>query len=477
MLLRIGTSFEPATDLGFLLHKHPDKVQSFSLKQGTAMVWFPVATAERCDCVLHVELDPVALVRGRSPEQRGSSGTLEPYVNDRPWVASSYLAVAIAEVFGTALSGRCPQRPVLAERTLPWSVELPVVPARRGGADLLKALFDPLGWSVTTTSIPLDSLWPTWGDSSCFGVRLEGSARLSDLLDHLYVLLPVLDGAKHYFIGEAEGEKLLRHGREWLERHPLKERIVRRYLMDRSGLVKKALKKLVLEEESGEAVEEGAGKPMRNDALDVPARTPLDRLRREMIRDVLATESWPFVADLGCGEGRLLHLLRQQSRIGRLVGVDVSRRALDVAAKRLRLDRESKSGRVKVELLHGSLVYADPRLKGVDAAVLAEVVEHFDPDRLPFLEASLFGRMKPRLVVVTTPNREYNTCHPELAHGMLRHSDHRFEWTRGEFSAWADRVASRYGYTWRWRGVGEESPESGPPTQMAIFREGGASWI
>lgn len=476
MLLRIGTSFEPATDLGYLLHKHPDKVQTFPLKQGTATVWFPVATQERCDCALHVDLDPISLVRGRSPEQQGASGLLEQYVNDRPWVASSYLAVAIAEVFGTALSGRCVHRPDLVGRELPWEVSLPVVPARRGGAAFLRSLFEPLGWSVTTTAIPLDSHWPSWGDSACVGLRLEGIMRLKDVLDHLYVLLPVLDGAKHYYIGDAEREKLIRHGRDWLERHPLKERIVRRYLLDRSGLVKSTLRRL---EEESEDESVGREDTVTSQEAGSPAtarKGHLDRLRREAVLDVLASVAVSSVADLGCGEGRLLHLLRHLPGMDRVVGVDVSTRALEVAARRLRLGRESNGARGKLELLHGSLVYADPRLHGLDAAVLVEVLEHIDPDRLPFLEANVFGKIQPRLVVVTTPNREYNECCEELTNSGLRHSDHRFEWTRGEFAAWAERMASSYGYEWRWRAIGEEHPEFGSPTQMAVFRRKGVSW-
>jgi 3' terminal RNA ribose 2'-O-methyltransferase Hen1 len=171
------------------------------------------------------------------------------------------------------------------------------------------------------------------------------------------------------------------------------------------------------------------------------------------------------VLDLGCGPGALLERLMRDG-YEQITGVDVSARALEQAARRLRLDRRPDP---RVSLLHSPLTYRDTRLQGYDAAALVEVVEHFDPPRLEAVEANVFGSAAPRCVVVTTPNAEYNRRWETLPAGEFRHADHRFEWTRGEFAAWASRVAEAHGYGVRYLPVGPEDPEVGPPTQMAVF--------
>ncbi|MGL4553231.1 MAG: methyltransferase [Gemmataceae bacterium] len=177
------------------------------------------------------------------------------------------------------------------------------------------------------------------------------------------------------------------------------------------------------------------------------------------------------VLDLGCGEGRLIRLLLGEKPMTRIVGVDVSLRALEVAERRLRLDRLPSE---RVALLHGSLLYRDKRFEGFDAAAVVEVIEHLDPPRLASFEAVVFRHARPGTVVLTTPNREYNAVWETLPAGAMRHGDHRFEWTRGEFRAWADGVAARHGYGVRLAGVGPEHEAFGTPTQMAVFTRGAA---
>jgi 3' terminal RNA ribose 2'-O-methyltransferase Hen1 len=133
------------------------------------------------------------------------------------------------------------------------------------------------------------------------------------------------------------------------------------------------------------------------------------------------------------------------------------------------LDTLAPSQRQRVHLLHGALTYRDARLSGYDAAAVVEVIEHLDPDRLAAFERVLFGCARPQTVVVTTPNQEYNVKFPALPAGRLRHADHRFEWTRQEFQAWAERVAEQYGYRVRVQAIGEDDPVLGPPTQMGVF--------
>src|SRR3954453_7279377 len=190
MLPTITTTHRPATDLGYLLHKNPVRLQTFALNFGQAHVFYPEASEGRCTAALLLEIDPVGLVRGKG-------GTLEHYVNDRPYVASSFLSVALTEVFRSAMAGNCKDRPELVDTPLPLEATLTVLPLR-GGEDVLRRLFAPLGYAVAMESHALDARFPDWGMSDYATVTLTGTVRLRDLLTHLYVLVPVLDNEKHY---------------------------------------------------------------------------------------------------------------------------------------------------------------------------------------------------------------------------------------------------------------------------------------
>lgn len=609
----------PATDLGFLLHKNPDRAQEFEQSYGTAHVVYPEATRQRCTALLLLEVDPIRLVRGRS---RGTPDfSLGQYVNDRPYAASSLLSVAIGSVFRTALNGRCAQRPELVRTALPLTLELPAVPCK-GGPEVAERVFAPLGWTVEATALPLDPAFPEWGDSHHLRLRLTGTMRLSEALSHLYVLLPVLDGAKHYWVAADEVDKLIRAGSGWLAAHPERGWITRRYLARRQALVQTALARLAEVDDTDPAVLDAVDETVDEDlaagndtvdhsgrsdanpadtgrthraetaidvamatetttdaaeprtaatALDTSAevsdsrtdtaatsgpgvgadandflaatataeadsaatilpaepemagtagatasgtegipslavtrrpetatasaeadasamilpagpeaavaaesgvaqRTPsLAVTRRAAVVRALHEVGAQRVLDLGCGEGALLRELLADTGFREIVGVDVSVRALTVAKRRLRLDRLPPMVARRLTLRQGALTYTDARLRGYDAAVLMEVIEHVDPPRLGALEQAVFGAAAPGSVVVTTPNAEINVRFAGLAAGAFRHADHRFEWTRAEFAAWADRVAARYGYTVRRVAIGPEDPEFGPPTQMAVF--------
>jgi 3' terminal RNA ribose 2'-O-methyltransferase Hen1 len=181
------------------------------------------------------------------------------------------------------------------------------------------------------------------------------------------------------------------------------------------------------------------------------------------------------VADLGCGEGALTAQLLADRQFTEVIAADVSSRALEVAERRLRLDRMPDRQRSRLRLIQSSLTYRDQRLAGLDALVLVEVVEHVDPSRLGALERTVFGAAAAGLVVVTTPNAEYNVRYDFLAPGAMRHRDHRFEWTRAEFTSWAGRVAAEHGYQVAFHPVGDDDPEVGPPTQLAVFSAASAA--
>lgn len=466
MLLTISTTHSPATDLGFLLHKNPVRPHSFDLSFGQAHVFYPEASADRCTAALLLDVDPVALVWG--PQGRGEGRTLAQYVNDRPYVASSFLSVAIARVFGSALGGRCKERPELAETPLPLEAQLDVVPSR-GGEELLRRLFEPLGYRVETQPYPLDMTFPDWGPSPYFRVRLSATMRLSDLLSHLYVLVPTLDTGKHYSIGDDEVEKLVRKGEGWLAAHPEKETIVRRYLKGRRSLVRDALEQLTQAEEPG--VDEQEEQHDREEQI-VERTVSLHEQRLGAVLAALKGSGAHRVLDLGCGEGRLLEMLLKDRQFSDILGMDVSYRALEMAQDKLRLDRLPSMQRERIRLLQGSLIYRDKRLDGYEAAAVVEVIEHLDPPRLAAFGQAVFEFARPGTVVVTTPNVEYNPKFETLPAGQFRHKDHRFEWTRAEFAAWAEGICSGFGYRVRFLPIGPVDAIVGAPSQMAVFEKG-----
>ncbi|HVB21437.1 MAG TPA: 3' terminal RNA ribose 2'-O-methyltransferase Hen1 [Ktedonobacteraceae bacterium] len=463
MLLTITTTYRPATDIGFLLHKNPANVQSFSLSFGRAHVFYPEASSERCTAALLLDVDTVSLVRSRE-----HALAVDQYVNDRPYAASSFLSVAIAEVFGTALQGRCTKRPALVEQPLPLAAKITVVPCR-GGETLLKQLFEPLGYAVTATQHILDEQHPEWGMSPYYSIALQNTCRLCELLTHLYVLIPVLDDDKHYWIGEDEVEKLLRHGNGWLETHPERELIAQRYLKHKRNLTRDALARLI-PEEAEEAIEgdETAVEKVCEDEVTEGQRS-LHEQRLDAVTRVLLASRARRVLDLGCGEGRLLRLLLKQRQFEQIVGVDVSYRALELAQRRLHFEQMAAMQKERITLIHGALTYRDKRLEGYDAAAVVEVIEHLDPAQLSAFERVLFEFAQPATVVITTPNAEYNVKFERLHAGTFHHKDHRFEWTRAEFEHWARRVADRFGYSVAFSPLGPEDGVPGAPSQMGVF--------
>jgi len=454
-------SASPATDLGYLLHKNPARAQSFELAFGKAYVFYPEASEERCTAALMLEVDPIGLVRRRGGDPR----TLEEYVNDRPYVASSFMSVAIGDVFGTAMAGRCKERPELAARTLPLEATITVLPCR-GGEAFLRRLFEPLGYEVQATSHILDEANPEWGPSRYFTVTLRGEGRLGDLLTHLYVLIPVLDDQKHYFVGDDEVQKLIRRGEGWLASHPERGVIANRYLRHQKSLTRRALEQLMAED-----VPEVDEVETEHNAEEVQLEKPISLNEQRIGAAIAALKASGArrVLDLGCGEGNLLRALMKEKSFTQIVGVDASHRALEIASRRLHLETMPEKQRVRLSLVHGSLTYRDERLCGFEAAAALEVVEHLDPARLNAFERSLFEFARPQTIVMTTPNIDYNVKFENLSAGKLRHKDHRFEWTRAQFQAWARSVSERFGYDARFIPIGPEDAALGAPTQMGVF--------
>ncbi|HEY3555883.1 MAG TPA: 3' terminal RNA ribose 2'-O-methyltransferase Hen1 [Kribbella sp.] len=461
MFLTLGTDLAgvgaPASDFGFLLHKNPARPQAIDVTGGSAHVFYPEATDDRCTAAVLLEIDPIGLVKaGRGKATEGF--TLGQYVNDRPYAASSLLAVALGKLFRTAMNGRCDARPELAARPIPLEIHVPALPCS-GGADLAERLFAPLGWTVDARPVPLDPQIPAWGDSRYVDLRLTGVLRLADALNHLYVMLPVLDDAKHYWVGSDEVDKLVRAGEGWLAAHPEKDLISHRYLAHRRYLTDAALERLT----------EADGSQLPEEETSEEGSVSLAVERRTTVAGVLRELGARRIADIGCGEGALIGELLKDPMVGELIATDVSVRSLLAAKRRLHYDDLTDRQRDRLRFLQSSVTYADARLAGLDAVVLMEVLEHVDAPRLPALADSVFRAAHPAAVVITTPNSEYNVRFPSLPAGKFRHPDHRFEWTRAEFRTWSTQVADRYGYQVDFRPVGPEDREVGAPTQLALF--------
>jgi 3' terminal RNA ribose 2'-O-methyltransferase Hen1 len=458
MLLTISTTHQPATDLGYLLFKHPEKCQAFELSFGTAQVFYPEASETSCTAALVLDINPVDLARGKAGAKRQ---TLEAYVSDRPYAASSFLSVAISQVFRTAMTGRCAEKQDLADTPIPLVARIPVLPSR-GREGFLRGLFEPLGYQVRVQRLELDTAFPDWGNSSYYDVELTHTIKLCDLLSHLHVMIPVLDDDKHYYVNEDEIEKLLRHGEGWLSTHPLKAEITSRYLKRQRGLTRDALAQIAVEEVATATPEQET----QEEIIEQPLS--LNQQRMESVVAVLKANSVQKIVDLGCGEGKLLKLLLKEPTFSEILGMDVTFRSLEYAQERV-LERLPSHQKGRLQLIQGSLTYRDARIAGYDAATVIEVIEHMELDRLPAFERVLFEFAQPRLAIVTTPNIEYNVKFENLPIGKLRHPDHRFEWTRVEFQTWAQLVSDRYKYSVEFQPIGNVDPEVGSPTQMAIF--------
>ena len=462
VLLTIGAGIS-RSDLGYLLHKNPAREHSFELPFGKAHVFYPALADFGAQAALLLDIDPIGLVRGSA--KGPGEGSLDQYVNDRPYVASSFLSVALSRVFGTAMGGRSKERQELAEATLEWTAVIAAVPCRNGES-FIRRLFEPLGYTLDIGRHTLDDRFPEWGEGFHFTVHLSGQKRLQDLLTHIYVLVPVLDAEKHYWVGDEEVEKLLRKGEGWLAGHPERETIAARYLRYDRRLTRAALARLVDEDAPDpEAVEQTRA----NEELEIEAPLRLWEQRIGAVLSALRAVEPKSVVDLGCGEGKLLKELLRDTSFERIVGMDVSWRSLELAQRRLYLDQMPAAQRKRIELIHGSLMYRDRRLAGFDAAAVLEVIEHLDPPRLAAFERVLFEHAQPKAAILTTPNFEYNVKFPSLPEGRFRHKDHRFEWTREEFTVWARGICGRFGYAVRFVPVGPEDAAVGAPTQMGIF--------
>lgn len=466
MLLNITTTHNPATDLGYLLHKHPDKFQTVEFSVGKAHIFYPEISPEKATISLLLDIDTVDMVRGKNANS--DSFSLANYVNDRPYVASSFMSVAIAKAFSSALNGNCKDKPELVAQKMPFEVSISVIAAPRGGEILIRKFFEPLGYEITLERHILDKKFTEWGNSKYYSLTLKNTITTQELLSHLYLLIPALDNEKHHFISQNEVDKLLQKGEGWLKNHPEKDEIIRRYLVNLNFLSKKALAQLVDDEhiiENADSIDE---EEAEKTAQELKKET-LHNTRINLVAEKLAECGAKKVLDLGCGEGKLIRQLLKDKQFTEIVGTDVCYNELLKAKKRLNYDEMPPKQQQRITLFQSSLTYIDKRFKGFDAAALVEVIEHLDLNRLRAFERVVFEFARPQNVILTTPNQEYNVVWESLPADKMRHNDHRFEWTRQEFADWTNIISEKFGYTVAISGIGEEVKNVGTPSQMAVF--------
>lgn len=461
MLLTITYSGHNTSELGYLLHKNPNRSQKFELNYGAAYVFYPCVSDERTQVALLLDINPIDLARGKSGT---SEGGLFAYVNDRPYVSSSFMSVAVSRVFRTAMLGTAGDHQALSDSPIELEAGITMLPCKSDPV-MINRVFEPLGYEVSYRIFDNDEKFPAWGKSNYVNLTIKGRIRLRDLLRHIYVLIPVFDLQKHYWINQDEVEKLMRNAEDWLPNHPEKRYIASRYLKQLRPLVNNALAQLIPED--FDANGEFSGDKTQ---IEVPEqKASLNDERLDSVVNMLKTHNAKSVIDLGCGEGNLLRLLVKDKQFTRIAGADVSWSTLKRANERLKLEDAGEYLQSRLKLFPGSLNYKDSRFIGYDAACVIEVVEHFDLPRLSVFEQILFEYTKPHTVILTTPNKEYNIKYKNITEAGLRHPDHRFEWTRGEFHKWAGRIAEKYGYKVDFFEIGELDEILGASTQMGVF--------
>lgn len=474
MLLTISLLGEHTEDLGYLLHKNPYRAQWFELNFGKAYVFYPEAGEHKTTAALLLDINPIDLARGKLGSKDGG---LFDYVNDRPYAVSSFMSTAIARIFGTAMSGKCSKKQALADSPLELEANITMLPCQ-GNDEFVREIFEPLGYAVTVKKSMLDEQFEEWGESPYVDLTIKGKIRLAELLNHLYVLIPVFDRKKHYYVAADEVEKLLKHGEGWLKNHPHRNKIISRYFPMCKSYANETIRRIseddIFEEaeenENTSVVEQAERAENAAASEQKEKKKPLNQQRLEaVIQEVIASGAGTVI-DMGCGDGKLTELLLKQKQLDKIAAADVSVQSLERAAERLKIDRMSEYKRKRLDLFQASLTYRDERFSGYDTACIIEVIEHLDVQRIEAFERVVFEFAAPNTVILTTPNVEYNS-HYGIENGTLRHDDHRFEWTREQFKNWCENVSKQFNYTVVIKEIGEPDENLGSPTQMGVFRK------
>lgn len=443
MQLSVTVRGSDADVVSYLIAKNPNNPYERDEKGFKVRLAYPVFTKEEVQFVIYVKPDPIDLVRNSS-----DLFDITHYINDREFAVSSLFITSIRKALGTALNGKPDEK---YEKWVDHIVEIklefgPVSTDLRNQE--IVDLFEPMGYKVEIErgeSVIREK-------SSARFVTISGRQSVQNTLKHVSILIPVIDNYKHYFLDEREVEKLERYGEGWLETHPLKQMIVKRALRFNA---------LISQSTYYEK------KPFIPNQEESP-RIRLNDQRYEAILNVISTlPQRETIVDLGAGEGRLSVQLGFVEGVKEILSIEPSSKARLKAIERFGqvIDKE---GYVEPQSLIGSLFYFDSRLQNKDIIILCEVIEHIDEERLPKIFNTIFNDYRPKTLIVTTPNQEYNVVY-EMDEAM-RHNDHRFEWTRAEFAQHVEAWTQNYPYQISIQGIGEEHPTYGQPTQMAMLR-------
>ncbi|MFC4100784.1 3' terminal RNA ribose 2'-O-methyltransferase Hen1 [Paenibacillus xanthanilyticus] len=451
-----------ANMLSHLLAKNPNNLYEREEKGAKVRLVYTVCDEQRTEAVLHVSPDPIELVKG-SPD----SYDITQYINDREFVTSSLFCTYIRPSLGTALNGK-PKETFAEWVSHKFALTLSFGPVASNLPEpVVEQLFASLGYEVEQERGEADYPFALKHRSSVRYITLRGRQTLQTALRQLFILMPVLDDYKHYFIGEAEVEKLERYGEGWLEAHPQRELIVKRTLRFADVIERYEANREPAREEQNGAAEPAAEAASLADGAEPAPKVRLNEQRYQAICEtVQGLEHKRTVVDFGSGEGKLSARLAELAGVQEVMAVEPSAIARKRAADRFAKLAERGQG-VVPKTVTGSLFYYDESLRGKDVIVLCEVIEHIEAHRVERAIATILNEYAPHALIVTTPNREYNQVY-EMGEAM-RHADHRFEWTRGEFRQACERWRTD-GYELELQGVGERHEAYGHPTQMAIFR-------
>lgn len=446
MLLTINCEGPDAMDLSWLLHKRPNRFQAFNLGYGKAFVFFTEYSQNSCTACLLLEIMPDAL----NDLCKSKDGEFQ-YVNSRQYLSSSLLAGAIGKAYSSAIKGTCQDKPDLVGKKHGFKVRINNFSCRLNPI-FIDRIFSPLGYQIEWRNIQINDEYCT-GGFICGDLQLSIDATLQEILSHLYILLPVFDRQTHFWLDESQLQKFIRHCQGWLGRHPEKRLIINEYFGPVSELKYRLMKHF------------GVIRPLAD-----KSRTPtFNQMRRSAISDVIAASGAKTIIDLGCGDGSFVFSLHGQNRYEKLAGMDASAQNIENARKKF--DSPFFHRRKSPEFFIGSITYRDKRISGYDAVILSEVIEHFEPERMDGVMRNILGEARPKLFVMTTPNKAYNQEFPFLEAGEFRHPDHRHEFGEDEFISFCEKYAAVFGYDLEISHVGVELSRIGSPTFMGIFKK------
>ncbi|MDN4617361.1 3' terminal RNA ribose 2'-O-methyltransferase Hen1 [Paenibacillus sp. PsM32] len=487
MYLTIKATGEHANMISHLLAKNPHNLYDRTEKGARVRLVYTSFEPHDTEAILFVTPDPIELVKG-TPDHYD----ITQYINDRELAVSSLFCSYIRPALGTALNGK-PKADYMNWVDYQFDLQMTFGPVASDLPDhVVESLFQPLGYEVQMERGEIDYSFDLKNRSTVRHIQISGQQTLQQMLRQVYILIPVLDNYKHYYINEDEIERLRRYGEGWLSTHPQHDLMIKRSLRF-APLIKEyeqqvandASMDTLLTEISTHSVEDATAQAESAEPLEIidglettiePPVVRLNELRyRAIVEQVSLLPQRKQVIDFGAGEGKLSVRLGQIEGVEQVWAVEPSMqsqlRAIDRFAK-----LEGRTDDVIPVITTGSLFYRDERWIDQDVIILCEVIEHINEVRLPQVIHTLFTDYRPQTLIITTPNREYNEVY-DMDTEEIRHADHRFEWTRAEFEQYCTQWIQNRPYTFTISGIGEKHEQYGQPTQMVVFHRTGGQQI